>query len=175
MTPPGPPKGDIIPMPDRPASPRHLLARVLVFALGCTWIAPTPGVRAEPASGRVTSPEDSVKALESVRAQALLHADTTALSRLTADEFIEVSRFGTLRTKADNLREIGSGILKLTSVHYDSLSVRIYGTTAVLRGIADNTGTLRGFPFSGRLWFTRVFVRRDGRWQAVAMQHTMIP
>jgi hypothetical protein len=93
---------------------------------------------------------------------------------MIADEFVEVSRLGTLRTKADNIREIGSGALKLTSVKYDSVTVRIYGDVAVLRGIADNTGTLRGFPFSGKLWYTRIFVRRDGRWQAVAMQHTML-
>jgi uncharacterized protein DUF4440 len=93
---------------------------------------------------------------------------------MVADEFVEVSRFGTLRTKADNIREIGSGALKLTSVRYDSLTVRIYGEVAIVRGIADNTGTFRGFPFAGKLWYTRVFVRRDGRWQAVAMQHTMV-
>ena len=42
--------------------------------------------------------------------------------------------------------------LKLTSVKYDSVSVRIYGDIAVLRGIAENTGMLRSFPFAGRLW-----------------------
>jgi hypothetical protein len=30
-------------------------------------------------------------------------------------------------------------------------------------------------PFSGRIRYTRVFVRRDGRWQAVTMQHTPMP
>jgi uncharacterized protein DUF4440 len=124
---------------------------------------------------KAPTPEDSVRALESARGQALVNADTTALSHMIADEFVEVSRFGTLRTKADNIREIGSGALKLTSVKYDSVTVRIYGDVAILRGIADNTGSLRGFPFAGRLWYTRIFVRRDGRWQAVAMQHTMIP
>lgn len=29
-------------------------------------------------------------------------------------------------------------------------------------------------PFAGKLRYTRVFVRREGHWQAVAMQHTMI-
>jgi ketosteroid isomerase-like protein len=123
----------------------------------------------------VATPEDSVRVLETARARALLEADTTALSRLVADEFVEVSRFGQLRTKADNIREIGSGDLKLTTVKYDSLTVRIYGEVAILRGIADNTGTFHGFPFAGKLRYTRVFVRRDGRWQAVAMQHTMLP
>jgi len=120
-------------------------------------------------------PEDSVRALESQRAQALLKADTTALSQLVADDFVEISRLGTLRTKADNMREIASGTLKLTSVRYDSLAVRIYGDVAVLQGIADNTGMFRGFPFTGKIRYTRVFVRRDGHWRAVAMQQTSMP
>lgn len=118
------------------------------------------------------APEDSVRALEAQRAQALLHADTAALSRLIADDFVEISRLGTVRTKADNMREIATGALKLSSVHYDSLSVRIYGDVAVLQGIADNTGLFRGFPFSGKIRYTRIFVRRGGRWLAVAMQQT---
>src|SRR6266700_2766522 len=61
-----------------------------------------------------------------------------------------------------------------SAVRYDSLTVRIYDDVAVLRGIADNTGTFRGIPFSGKIRYTRVFVRRDGRWQAVAMQQTAL-
>jgi len=121
-----------------------------------------------------STPEDSVRAAEAARGQALLHADTAALSRLVADEFVEISRLGTLRTKAENTRDIGSGDLRLLSVKYDSLVVRIYGDVAVLRGIADNTGTMRGFPFAGKIRYLRIFVRRDGRWQAVAMQQTTL-
>ena len=130
------------------------------------------GVLAAQEPARGSAPEDSVRAVERARGQALLRADTTALSRMVADEFVEISRLGQLRTKADNLRDIASGDLRLTSVKYDSLTVRLYGDVAVLRGIADNTGTFRGFPFSGRIRYLRIFVRRDGRWQAVAMQQT---
>jgi hypothetical protein len=118
--------------------------------------------------------EDSVRAVELSRAQALLRADTAALSRMVADEFIEISRLGQLRTRADNLRDIASGDLRLLSVRYDSLAVRIYGDVAVLRGVADNTGTVRGYPFSGKIRYMRIFIRRDGRWQAVAMQQTAL-
>ena len=122
----------------------------------------------------VAQVEDSVKAAEASRRQALLAADTVALSRLIAPDFLEISRLGTLRTRADNIRDIASGTLHLTSINYDSLNVRIYGDVAILTGIADNTGTMRGFPFAGRIRYTRVFVRRDGRWQAVLMQQTPI-
>ncbi len=121
-----------------------------------------------------STPEDSVRAVETARGRALLQADTIALSRMVADEFIEISRLGTRRTRAENIRDIASGELRLTSVRYDSLTVRIYGDVAVLQGMADNTGTFRGFPFSGKIRYTRIFVRRDGRWQAVAMQQTSI-
>lgn len=116
--------------------------------------------------------EDSVRAVELSRRQALLAADTVALSRMVAPDFIEISRLGAVRTRADNIRDIASGDLHLTSITYDSLTVRIYGDVAVLTGIANNTGTFHGFPFSGKIRYTRVFVRRDGRWQAVLMQQT---
>jgi len=119
--------------------------------------------------------EDSVRAAEDARKQALLTADTVLLSRLTAAEFYEVNRFGQLRTRASNMQEIATRTLKLTSVSYDSLSVRIYGDLAILTGIADNTGEYRGIPFSGRIRYTRIFTRREGRWQAVVMQHTPMP
>ncbi len=138
---------------------------LVVAALICT-------VQAALLDGQSSSVGDSVRALESQRAQALLKADTVALSQLVADDFVEISRFGTLRTKADNMREIASGTLKLTAVRYDSLSVRVYGDVAVLQGTADNTGIFHGFPFTGKIRYTRVFVRRDGRWRAVAMQQT---
>jgi ketosteroid isomerase-like protein len=119
--------------------------------------------------------EDSLRALEEARGQALLRGDTVALSRMTAAEFNELTRFGTVRSRADNLRDVSSGMLRLVSIRFDSLSVRIYGDVAILQGITDNQGTMAGVAFSGRIRYTRVFVRRDGRWQAVTMQHTPMP
>jgi len=127
------------------------------------------------AQARAQAAEDSVRALELARRDAILHADTVALSRMVASDFYEVSRLGTLRTRADNIRDISSGALHLTSIRYDSTTVRIHGDVAVLTAIADNTGTFRGMDFSGKIRYTRIFVRRDGRWQAVMMQQTPMP
>jgi hypothetical protein len=147
----------------RPCCARALLLLQLLLCLQA------PGVAAQRGP---TTREDSVRALESARAEALLHADTTALSRMIATDFVEISRVGQLRTKADNLRDIANGDLKLSTIAYDSQTVRTYGGVAVLTGIADNTGTFRGFPFRGKIRYTRIFVLRDGRWQAVLMQQT---
>lgn len=145
---------------------RRMLA-VLAFAvLGMS-------VRAQATSAQTV--HDSVRGAELQRKQALLTADTVLLSRLTAAEFYEVNRFGQLRPRASNMQEIASGALTLLTVNFDSLAVRVYADIAILTGIADNTGEFRGTPFSGKVRYTRLFIRRDGRWQAIMMQHTPMP
>ena len=119
-----------------------------------------------------SSPEDEVKAVEMARGEALMKADTLALARMTADEFFEITRFATIRGKTDNIRDVGSGALQIKTFKLDSLAVKVYGDVAILRGVTDNTGVYHGFPFAGKIRYMRIFVKRDGRWQAVAMQHT---
>jgi ketosteroid isomerase-like protein len=145
---------------------RHVFLVVAIASLGST--AP---LRAQGPTSSARS--ESVRAAEMARRDALLASDTVALSKLVAGEFVEISRLGTIRSRADNMREVASGDLKLLTIKYDSLDVRVYGDVALLTGIADNTGTYRGtVPFSGKIRYTRVFVWRDGRWQAVSMQQT---
>jgi len=154
---------DESPKPEAVMAARSYARVALVFSL--TLAA---GRRADAQSALA----DTIRGLETARADALLHADTSALSRLISPEFVEISRLGQLRTRDDNIRDIGSGALRLLTVKYDSVSVRVYGDVAMLTAIADNTGLFRGFPFAGKIRYTRVFVRKDGRWQAVLMQQT---
>lgn len=149
------------------------MAKRIALFLSLLFVLGMAGTLARAAGGNTG--EAGVRAAEQARADALLKADTTALAKLVADDFVEISRLGALRTKADNLRDISSGDLKLLTVKYDSTNVRVYGDVAVLRAIANNTGLFHGNPFAGRIWYTRVFVWRDGRWQAVTMQQTPIP
>jgi hypothetical protein len=95
------------------------------MALFALLLAVAPGSASQAQGTRGSTAEDSVRAIEAARGQALLRADTAALSRMVGDDFVEVSRLGTLRSKAANLRDIFSGDLKLTSVKYDSPQVRI--------------------------------------------------
>jgi len=145
--------------------------RWILVALAVTAFGMPVGAQATDAR----SAQDSVRAAEAQRKHALLTADTVLLSRLTATEFYEVNRFVQLRSRASNMQEVARGALKLLTMNFDSLTVRLYDNIAILTGIADNTGEFRGTPFAGRIRYTRVFVRRDGRWQAIMMQHTPMP
>lgn len=84
---------------------------------------------------------------------------------------------GRLRT-----REAGSEIVqgfKSGSFHYDSreiseLTVRVYGSTAVVTGRSNQKGQENGKDYSGDYRFTRVYSKQGGRWQTVALQTTLI-
>lgn len=50
----------------------------------------------------------------------------------------------------------------------DDVRVALFGDTAVVRGRTTAIGTLNGVGFNARIRFTDVFIKRDGRWRAVA-------
>ena len=127
-------------------------------------------------------------AAESLRVAALVGNDTAALSRVYADEFTMVTSTGELRTKVDQLREIGAGVLLHPSAGAPSasgtvansspyrpeaervLSRRLYAGATVGVVVSENTApVVRGADTATvRRRNTRVYVWRDGRWQLVS-------
>ncbi|HEX9108110.1 MAG TPA: nuclear transport factor 2 family protein [Longimicrobiales bacterium] len=118
--------------------------------------------------------EEEIRAIEEQRNQAILHGDAAALDRMTSDDYTFITIRGELRTKADILQGFKSG-----SFHYDSrtisdLKIRTYGNSAVVTGRAIQQGSENGKDYSGDYWFTRVYVKQQGRWITVALQTTLI-
>jgi ketosteroid isomerase-like protein len=56
----------------------------------------------------------------------------------------------------------------------ENMTVRVDGDIAVLTAERTAKSTLRGKDTSGRQRIMRVLVKRQGRWQPVAMQATRI-
>jgi hypothetical protein len=61
----------------------------------------------------------------------------------------------------------------------EDMNARVYGVdaavvTAILTGRKTLNGTFQGKDISARYRFTDVFVFRDGRWECVAAQSTLI-
>jgi ketosteroid isomerase-like protein len=51
----------------------------------------------------------------------------------------------------------------------------VYGDAAVVTALATRSGTLRGATYKDRqVLYTDTFVRREGRWQCVASQSTVV-
>ena len=106
--------------------------------------------------------------------QATDKRDKAALERLMADEFIYHGSNGVAQTKAQSIAQTTAGGTAWSSRKYDNLKVRIYGDIAVVTGSTELLGASANFKSGPRL-FTRIFVRRDGRWQDLGGQMTLVP
>ncbi len=118
--------------------------------------------------------EEQIKKIEKDRFAAVTRADVAALDAVTSDDYTLIDRNGRVRDKAQTMNGIKTGDIKITANEVSDLKVRVYGDTAVVTGRADTKGTIGGRDVSGPMLFTRVYVKKNGRWQSVAFQQTAI-
>ena len=118
--------------------------------------------------------EDEIKSLEKERAAAVIKADTATLEKLTADDYILINANGQMMDKQQTMEAIKTGQIKIASNDLSDLKVRVYGNTAVVTGKSTVKGTLSGTEVNGPILFTRVYVKKNGHWQAVAFQQTRV-
>ena len=119
--------------------------------------------------------EREIRALEAAVSQAILKADRDFFDKQLADDFTHTSHTGRFVNKGQWLGELRPGQSLYQLYEVDELVVRIYGETAVATGRSMPAGTnSKGQLITGKYRFTRVWVRREGEWKAVAFQGTRI-
>ena len=118
--------------------------------------------------------EQQVRQLEHEWIEAFLRGDTETLDRILADDFIFTDPEGRLLTKAEWIADVASGEVTFESVHIDDLQVRMYGDAAVANGRVTVKARSKEGGFDGRYCYTDMYVKRGGRWQAVAEQATLL-
>ena len=118
--------------------------------------------------------EDEIKKLEMDRAAAVVKGDVAYVEKQTADDYMFINMFGQVTDKKQLVEAMKSGGLKLTADDLSDLKVRVYGNTAVVTGKSDIKGTMGGKDATGQSMFTRVFVKKGGKWQTVALQQTKV-
>jgi ketosteroid isomerase-like protein len=111
---------------------------------------------------------------EQLRA-AVEKSDTKEYARIVGDDYVFTNQDAIVRTKAQMISAYGSGSLKYESLKLDEIKVHPYGDTAVVTGRSTAKGQDNGKDISGTTRYTRVYVKRQGRWQLVATQITRIP
>jgi ketosteroid isomerase-like protein len=116
--------------------------------------------------------QEQLKKMEMDRAAAVVKADVATLDKTTSDDYVLINMNGRMSSKADMIEAFKSGSSKLTSEELSDLKVRVYGNTAVITGKAAVKGTLGGTDATGTILFTRVWVKKDGRWQSTSLQQT---
>jgi ketosteroid isomerase-like protein len=113
-------------------------------------------------------------ALKSYR-EALVKKDIAALDQIWSDDYSFINAHGELHTKADRLADLKSGHTSVESIkHEDEATVRIHGTTAIVRSLVTITGKYSGREVSGLFRSTHIWVKDGDRWHLVMNQLTPV-
>jgi hypothetical protein len=99
---------------------------------------------------------------------ALKTRDVNALESIMADDFVTTNADGSVNSKEEEIAPFRSPGLQFDSISYQGLSITLFGTTAIVRGIGAFVGKASWGSFSSRERFTDVFLKRRGTWQAIS-------
>jgi hypothetical protein len=143
--------------------PRSLPIAMTVLALGCQSVTHANANATKEGTGK----QEELARLETQWGVAYARRDTGELGRLLAEEFTDVDD-QRAATKSEYLAEAAGYTPTSGSIVFSERMVRFYGNAAVSMGrvrwqdeAPDSAGR-----------YMAVYVRRDGRWQAVAFQLT---
>ena len=128
---------------------------------------PAPGATADGAD------EQALMQIERDWAAASAANDAAGIDKLMAAEYVG-NTDGRITPKQKALADVKSGASKTSSAEASDLKVFVSGDTAIVHGLWTEKSTLNGKDMSGQYRFTDTFIKRDGRWQAVATFSTKL-
>jgi uncharacterized protein (TIGR02246 family) len=128
----------------------------------------------EAANSGTPSVEQTLMQLERDWSQASLKKDIDALNRIMADDWVNIDFQGRTLTKTQTIASLKSGLPATQAAGLGEMKVRVFGDSAIVTGSDTGKSTSKGKEVIEKYLWTDVFVRRNGRWQAVASQSTKI-
>lgn len=106
--------------------------------------------------------------------EAYKNKDKAWFERAFTDEFTSIGSSGKMLNKTEEIAEIMSDSDTITSEELSDTKVRVYGDTAVITGRLHSVGKDKDGNFDRNYSFTDTFVKRDGRWQVIASQLSLV-
>src|SRR6202521_2083516 len=146
--------------------PRRFIAHICFLSLVLSVAAPGEANQSKADSDAATS--QTLQAIEQAWLNAEKSHDAAAFEKLVADDWIAISPDGKSQTKAERSAEIKTA--HTVSATLGDMKVRVFGDAAVVTGTDDEITMTDGKKSSDHYAWTDVFVKRNGKWLAVASQ-----
>jgi ketosteroid isomerase-like protein len=119
------------------------------------------------------SPEAELKQLERDYAKALINRDLNFLRDFYAPDWRGGDWMGfASKTIIMNMLKNQRYVVRSMTLH--DMKVRVFGDLAIVQGVDEEITSMGGKDTSGTWGFTDIFVKRSGRWAAIASQTTKI-
>ena len=150
--------------------PRRFIAHIcflsLVLSAAVPLQAKQPTADSDPATAQ------TLQVIEQDWLNAEKNHDAEAFEKLVADDWIAINPDGKSQTKAERAAEIKTS--NIDSATLGDMKVRVFGDTAVVTGTDNEVIMNDGKKSSDHYVWTDVFVKRSGKWLAVASQTAQI-
>jgi ketosteroid isomerase-like protein len=100
--------------------------------------------------------------------------DVSALDHIIADDWVCIDGAGLVITKGQLLERVQSSATFLDPYEFDEINLRIFKDAAIVTGRLSGTKRGNDGTFYIEQRYTRVYVKRNDRWQSVATQVTVV-
>ncbi|HMO79633.1 MAG TPA: nuclear transport factor 2 family protein [Pyrinomonadaceae bacterium] len=125
-----------------------------------------------PAQGDVKAGRE-IMATIAAWATSVQERDTAAMDKIFADDVVITTYEGQVRGKAGELEAFKPNPnVRTTSIKNEDVGIKIFGEVGVVTALTKVTVETGGREIAFGMRYTAVFVKRDGRWQIVALQTT---
>ena len=151
-----------------------MMRAFVIAALVVAFSSAAPGRPARQRGGNTSKALVQVMKLEGRWVRAVMRRDVKALGRILADDYVGAGSDGEIHNKAQTLAELRSAPVGFKSFTQDGFDVRFDGDTATVTGRATVTVLLEDEAVSTLFSYTRVYVRRKGRWQVTSSRTTRV-
>jgi ketosteroid isomerase-like protein len=118
--------------------------------------------------------DQEVLDLDQALIDALFKKDRATFEPLLADDYVYIHSNGTVTNREEEIAQTMASDVKWTASMLSSLKIRVYGDAAIVTGTLTHTGSAKGYVGGARL-VTHLWVKRNGRWQTVGGQSTIVP
>ena len=124
--------------------------------------------------GILMNEENQLLKLDNEWNEAYPRRDVSALDRIIADDWVCIDGAGLVITKKQLLERVESSATFFDPYKFDEISLRMFGDAAIVTGRLSGTKRGNDGTFYLEQRYTRVYVKRNDRWQSVATQVTVV-
>jgi hypothetical protein len=119
--------------------------------------------------------QNGLRAAEQGRRQAMLDADTAALTAMLAASLTYVHSTGAQDSRDSYVAQLASGELRYTALAFDDLRLRLLGATGLVNGVMKATVLRGGIRREIASAYLAVWVFEAGGWVLHAVQGSALP
>ena len=125
-------------------------------------------------SGEMSKTEQQIRTLNLAWADAINKGDAATLNRLFADDLIVTAGNGTIRNKAEEIKDAAGSpdpdFVWVNPFTTEDVRVKIYKDAAVVAGLAKWSFKYKGKQNNQERRYTHTYVKQKGQWRIASQQ-----